>query len=263
MAQETTLYSVLRIPENASSDEIKQAFRRLVKLWHPDLHPDDMSAEKRMQEINEAYTVLSDPIKKKKYDDTLSQKRAVLRAKQEEQALKEARAKAAMQAARAAAAAQAAAQANANAVRNRSYADPDRAPYSAGTYNAESSYVDFTKPSSAAPSGSNAQGSPFVANDYGSDQSSVKAKPVSRSSAEEELTSGGRRMENFSIALCVLFPILIPIVYKHIKESNEMYPNSLHYQDALQSMRIITVFALPLWAFIVFIVLRGIIGTHV
>ena len=58
MAHETTLYSVLRVPENASSEEIKQAYRRLVKLWHPDLHPDDMSAEKRMQEITEAYTVL-------------------------------------------------------------------------------------------------------------------------------------------------------------------------------------------------------------
>ena len=64
MAHETTLYSVLRVSEDASPEEIKQAYRRLVKLWHPDLHPDDMSAEKRMAEINEAYTVLSDQAKK-------------------------------------------------------------------------------------------------------------------------------------------------------------------------------------------------------
>ncbi len=244
MAHETTLYSVLRIPENASSDDIKQAFRKLVKLWHPDLHPDDMSAEKRMQEINEAYTVLSDPIKKQKYDDTLSQKRAALRAKEEEQARKEARAKAA--AAAAAAAAQAAASAG-----QRAYKDPDRAPYTSSV----NYYEDFTKPSAA--SNSNSPESSFVAS--GSD---VKAQ-VSNGGATEELTSGEKRMENFSIALCVLFPILIPIVYKHIKESYRMYPKSMHYQDSLLSMRIVMGFSIPLWIFMVFLLIRGVLGARV
>ena len=242
MAHETTLYSVLRIPENASSDDIKQAFRKLVKLWHPDLHPDDMSAEKRMQEINEAYTVLSDPVKKRKYDDTLSQKRAALRAKEEEQARKEARARAASAAAAAAA----------SAVK-QSYKDPDRAPYS----NSGNFYEDFTKPS--ASSNANEQEAPFVVS-----TGNPKAKDqVRQTGTAEELTAGERRMEDFTIALCVLFPILIPIVYKHIKESYRMYPNSLHYQDSLLSMRIVTGFAIPLWVFMLILLLKGVLGAHV
>lgn len=239
MAHETTLYSVLRIPENASSDDIKQAFRKLVKLWHPDLHPDDMSAEKRMQEINEAYTVLSDPVKKRKYDDTLSQKRAALRAKEEEQARKEARARAAAAAAAASAAKQ-------------SFKDPDRAPY----INSGDFYEDFTKPS--ASSNANKQEAPFVVSN---DNSKVKDQ-VRQTGTADELTAGERRMEDFTIALCVLFPVLIPIVYKHIKESYRMYPNSLHYQDSLLSMRIVTGFAIPLWIFMLILLLKGVLGAH-
>lgn len=246
MAHETTLYSVLRIPENASSDDIKQAFRKLVKLWHPDLHPDDMSAEKRMQEINEAYTVLSDPVKKQKYDNTLSQKRAALRAKEEEQARKEARA-------RAAAAASAAASATAASAAKPSYKDPDRAPYT----NSGNFYEDFTKPS--ASSNVNEQEAPFVV----STGSSKVKDQVRQAGASEELTASERRMEDFTIALCVLFPILIPIVYKHIKESYRMYPNSLHYQDSLLSMRIVTGFAIPLWIFMLILLLKGVLGAHV
>ena len=136
MAHETTLYSVLRVPENATPEELKQAYRKLVKLWHPDLHPDDMSAEKRMAEINEAYTVLSDPAKKLKYDNSLSSKRAAQRAKEEEQARKAARAAAAAAAAKAAANAGARAGSGAAPVR-KPYNDPDR------PVRTDSSYEDF------------------------------------------------------------------------------------------------------------------------
>jgi len=51
--------------------------------------------------------------------------------------------------------------------------------------------------------------------------------------------------------------LIIPIVRKHIKESLELYPKSAHYQDCLMSLRIITVFALPLWVFLVFLILKA------
>ena len=192
-----------------------------------------------MQEINEAYTVLSDPVKKRKYDDTLSQKRAALRAKEEEQARKEARARAAAAAAAASAAKQ-------------SFKDPDRAPY----INSGDFYEDFTKPS--ASSNANKQEAPFVVSN---DNSKVKDQ-VRQTGTADELTAGERRMEDFTIALCVLFPVLIPIVYKHIKESYRMYPNSLHYQDSLLSMRIVTGFAIPLWIFMLILLLKGVLGAH-
>ena len=153
MAHETTLYSVLRVAENASPEEIKQAYRKLVKLWHPDLHPDDKSAERRMQEITEAYTVLSDPAKKWKYDESLQRKRTQLLAKQAEQARREA-------AARAAAAAAANAAANA-AVRNQQKKDPDCPPVSNNPYG-YAYYEDFTKPSNASSESYSRGASPFV-----------------------------------------------------------------------------------------------------
>ena len=242
MAHETTLYSVLRVPEEATAEEIKQAYRKLVKLWHPDLHPDDMSAEKRMAEINEAYTVLSDPAKKLKYDNSLSSKRASERAKAEEQARK---------AARAAAAAQPQPVKKQTSNVKPHYSDPDRAP---GFSSEGSSYVDFTKPEE--PS------SPFVVNGdtpagYHADEENAPAKRTSGTPSAEPLTSGEKAMENFTVALCVFFPLIIPIVRKHIKESLELYPKSAHYQDCLMSLRIITVFALPLWVFLVFLILKA------
>lgn len=61
-------YKVLEIPESALSADIKKAFHKLAKKYHPDLHPDDPSAEAKFKEINEAYDVLSDEKKRAEYD---------------------------------------------------------------------------------------------------------------------------------------------------------------------------------------------------
>jgi DnaJ-class molecular chaperone len=61
-------YRILGVNKNASEKEIKQAYRRLARKHHPDLNPDDKSAEAKFKEINAAYEVLSDPEKRKKYD---------------------------------------------------------------------------------------------------------------------------------------------------------------------------------------------------
>jgi len=60
-------YKILGVSHNASQDEIKNTFRRLVKEWHPDKHK-GQSTEKRMSEINKAYEVLSDENTRKNYD---------------------------------------------------------------------------------------------------------------------------------------------------------------------------------------------------
>lgn len=62
-------YKSLGVSETASEAEIKQAFRKLAKEYHPDRHPNDKQAEEKFKEINEAYEVLSDPQKKKQYDE--------------------------------------------------------------------------------------------------------------------------------------------------------------------------------------------------
>jgi curved DNA-binding protein len=61
-------YQVLGIGKNASSDEIKQAYRKLARKYHPDLNSGDKQAEARFKEVNEAQEVLSDPDKRRKYD---------------------------------------------------------------------------------------------------------------------------------------------------------------------------------------------------
>ena len=61
-------YQILGVSKNASEKEIKQAYRRLARKYHPDLNPGDKSAEAKFKEINAAYEVLSDPEKRKKYD---------------------------------------------------------------------------------------------------------------------------------------------------------------------------------------------------
>lgn len=62
-------YKILGVDKNASQDDIKKAFRKLVRKYHPDLNPNDPSAKDKFQEINEANEVLSDPEKRKKYDE--------------------------------------------------------------------------------------------------------------------------------------------------------------------------------------------------
>ena len=61
-------YEVLGLQKGASDADIKKAFRKMAKEYHPDLHPGDAEAEKRFKEVNEAYEVLSDADKKARYD---------------------------------------------------------------------------------------------------------------------------------------------------------------------------------------------------
>src|SRR3712207_3297083 len=61
-------YETLGVSKTASADEIKSAFRKLARKHHPDVAKDKKSAEEKFKQINEAYEVLSDPEKRKKYD---------------------------------------------------------------------------------------------------------------------------------------------------------------------------------------------------
>ncbi len=61
-------YEVLGIDKNATQDEIKKAYRKLARKYHPDVNPGDKVAEEKFKEISEAYEVLSDPEKRKQYD---------------------------------------------------------------------------------------------------------------------------------------------------------------------------------------------------
>ena len=62
-------YATLDVPKTASEKEIKAAFRKLARKYHPDVNPGDKAAEARFKEINEANEVLGDPAKRKKYDE--------------------------------------------------------------------------------------------------------------------------------------------------------------------------------------------------
>src|SRR6202022_2150728 len=61
-------YKILNVPREASSEDIKKAFRKLARQYHPDVAKDKKDAEEKFKQINEAYEVLSDPEKRKKYD---------------------------------------------------------------------------------------------------------------------------------------------------------------------------------------------------
>src|SRR4029453_7885889 len=61
-------YKVLGLDKNATQDDIKKTYRKLARKHHPDLYPNDKEAHKKFQQINEANEVLSDPEKRKKYD---------------------------------------------------------------------------------------------------------------------------------------------------------------------------------------------------
>ncbi|MDD6276538.1 MAG: molecular chaperone DnaJ [Clostridia bacterium] len=68
MADKRDYYEVLGIDKSASADEIKKAYRKKAKQYHPDLNPGDKDAESKFKEVNEAYEVLSDDQKKARYD---------------------------------------------------------------------------------------------------------------------------------------------------------------------------------------------------
>jgi len=68
MANARDYYEVLGVDRNATDEDIKKAYRKLAKKYHPDVNPGDKEAEAKFKEINEAYQILSDPEKREKYD---------------------------------------------------------------------------------------------------------------------------------------------------------------------------------------------------
>ena len=68
MAEKRDYYEVLGLTKGASEEEIKSAYRKLAMKYHPDKNPGDKEAEEKFKEINEAFSVLSDPDQKSKYD---------------------------------------------------------------------------------------------------------------------------------------------------------------------------------------------------
>ena len=68
MVEKRDYYEVLGLKKGASDEEIKKAFRKMAMKYHPDRNPGDKKAEEKFKEVNEAYSVLSDPDKKSKYD---------------------------------------------------------------------------------------------------------------------------------------------------------------------------------------------------
>ena len=68
MADKRDYYEVLGVAKNASDAELKRAYRKLAKKYHPDVNPGDKEAEAKFKEATEAYGILSDPDKRKQYD---------------------------------------------------------------------------------------------------------------------------------------------------------------------------------------------------
>src|SRR6185312_12852140 len=65
---EKDFYAVLGVPQDATADAVKKAYRKLARTNHPDANPNDPAAEQRFKDIGEAYAVLSDPEQRQQYD---------------------------------------------------------------------------------------------------------------------------------------------------------------------------------------------------
>lgn len=61
-------YKTLGVPRGATGDDVRKAYRKLARMYHPDANPDDPAAEERFKEIQQAYAVLSNPEKRREYD---------------------------------------------------------------------------------------------------------------------------------------------------------------------------------------------------
>src|SRR5437867_4637595 len=61
-------YKILGVSRNASADEIKKAYKKLARKYHPDVNPGDKKAEEQFKKISQAYAILSDPKKRSQYD---------------------------------------------------------------------------------------------------------------------------------------------------------------------------------------------------
>ncbi|MHA2392797.1 MAG: DnaJ domain-containing protein [Promethearchaeota archaeon] len=69
MKESRNYYDILEVNKEATEEEIKLAYRRLAKKYHPDLNQDDPKAKDKFIELKEAYDTLTDPVKRKIYDD--------------------------------------------------------------------------------------------------------------------------------------------------------------------------------------------------